>query len=227
MSETHEPNATQPPDLALLDEVRRHPAALYADALDLLGRHEQVMAPRLVQLSGEGTMAGYAVTVAVGASHRGVADPYAKEFEAIELLHPGGILVADTDGPPAAFWGELLTQRARRLGAVGAIIDGYARDLARIRADNFPVWARGANASDSAGRLEAYAVGGTVMCGGVSVSLGDLLVGDCDGIVVVPRDLISEVLKRVAEKAEKELAVRAALADGATTHDVYRRYGVL
>ncbi len=224
MSET--PQATQP-DLALLDEVARYPVALYADALDMLGRHDQVMAPRLSQLSGAGSLAGYAVTVAVGASHRGVADPYAKEFEAIELLHPGGILVAATDGPPAAFWGELLTQRARRLGAVGAVVDGYVRDLARIRADSFPVWARGANASDSAGRLEAYAVGGKVMCGGVPVSMGDLLVGDCDGIVVVPQALIGEALKRVREKAEKEQAVRAALADGASTHDVYRRFGVL
>lgn len=222
-----ETQAAAPQSLALLDEVRRYPSALYADALDLLGRHDQVMAPRLTQLSGEGTMAGYAVTVAVGASHRGVAEPYTKEFEAIELLHPGGILVAATDGPPAAFWGELLTQRARKLGAVGAVIDGYARDLARIRADNFPVWARGANASDSAGRLEAYAVGVTVMCGGVPVAMGDLLVSDCDGIVVVPRALIGEVLKRAAEKADKEHAVRAALADGASTHDVYRRYRVL
>lgn len=221
----------QPPqaqhNTVLLDEVRRYNVALFADALDQLGRHDQVMAPRLNQLSGSGMMAGFAVTVAVGASHRSVAMPYAKEFEAIELLREGSILVASTDGPPAAFWGELLTQRARKLGAAGAVIDGYARDLARIRADNFPVWARGANACDSAGRLEAYAVGGAVMCGGVSVTSGDLIVSDCDGIVVVPQELIGETLNRVIAKSQTEAAVRDELERGASTHDVYARFGVL
>jgi regulator of RNase E activity RraA len=212
---------------AILEEARRFSAALFADALDQLGRHDQVLAPGLTQLSGAGTLVGFAVTVAVGTSYRGAKEPYTKEFEAIELLRPGSILVAATDGPPAAFWGELLTQRARRLGAVGAVIDGYARDLARIRAENFPVWARGANANDSAGRLEAYAVGGTVICCGVAVRLGDLLVGDGDGIVVVPQELIGEALAKVAAKARTEEAVRAALDAGASTHEVYDRYGIL
>lgn len=213
--------------LAILDRYRRHHVALVADALDALGRHDQVMSAGLSQLSGEGPMAGYAVTVAVGASHRGVAMPYEKEFEAIELLREGSILVAATDGPPAAFWGELLTSRARKLGARGAIIDGYARDLARIRPLGFPVWARGANANDSAGRLEAYAVGGPVMCAGVLVRHGDLVMSDCDGVVVVPAELIDDVLRRVVEKDGKEAAVREAIDRGASTHEVYREFGVL
>jgi regulator of RNase E activity RraA len=227
MTDRDPAGASAPEHLALLDRFRSYSVALIADALDQLARHDQVMAPRLSQLSGSGTMAGYAVTVAVGASHRGVANPYAKEFEAIELLREGSILVAATDGPPAAFWGELLTSRARRLGARGAVIDGYARDLARIRADGFPLWAKGTNACDSAGRLEAYAVGGTVMCAGVAVRMGDLIVGDCDGIVVVPQELVAETLRRVVGKDEKEAAVREALARGATTHQVYEEYGVL
>lgn len=223
------PNAHIPTaaDLSLLDQIRGYNVALFADALDGLGRHDQTMDAGLTQLSGDGTLAGYAVTVAVGASHRGVADPYALEFEAIELLRDGCILVAATNGPPAAFWGELLTQRARKLGARGAVIDGFARDLARIRAEQFPVWARGANAQDSAGRLEAYAVGGTVMCAGVSVRMGDLIVSDVDGIVVVPRDLIQAVVQRVIDKDRTEGAVREALENGASTHEVYKRYGVL
>ena len=213
--------------LTVLDEARSYAVSLFSDALDQLGRYDQVIEPGFSQLSGAGAMAGFAVTVAVGTSHRGVENPYTKEFEAIELLREGSILVASTDGPPAAFWGELLPQRARKLGAHGAVIDGYARDLDLIRAVNFPVWARGTNARDSAGRLEAYAVGGTVICGGVALSMGDLVVSDCDGIVVVPRDLIGETLTRVSAKFQLEQDVRGALAGGATTHDVYERFGIL
>lgn len=224
LKNAHPPSSAE---LEVLDAARNYRVALFADALDQLGRYDQVIEPGFSQLSGAGVMAGFAVTVAVGTSHRGVEHPYAKEFEAIELLGEGSILVASTDGPPAAFWGELLTERARKLGAQGAVIDGYARDLDYIRAVNFPLWARGSNARDSAGRIEAYAVGGVVICGGVAVAMGDLVVSDSDGIVVVPRDLVAEVLVRVSEKSRTEQEVRSALAGGASTHDVYERFGIL
>ena len=227
MTDTQPAATSGQQDHAVLDEACRYATALFADALDQLGRYDQVIEPGFSQLSGGGVMAGFAVTVAVGTSHRGVAHPYEKEFEAIELLRPGSILVASTDGPPAAFWGELLTRRAMKLGAHGAVIDGFARDLDHIRAVNFPVWARGTNARDSAGRLEAYAVGGTIICGGVAVAAGDLVVSDSDGIVIVPSTLIGEALNRVREKHRVEQDVRGALAGGATTDEVYARFGIL
>ena len=149
------------------------------------------------------------------------------EFEAVERLGSGDVLVAAVDGPPAAFWGELLTRRALCLGAAGAVMDGYTRDLARIRAENFPLWAAGTHPADSAGRLEACAVGKPITCCGVVVNTGDLVVAGCDGIAVIPRQLAGETLRRVVEKDRAEHLVRAALEKGASTHEVYREYGIL
>jgi len=218
------PDAAQ---LAQLDTFSGFSVALIADALDRLGRRDQVMSDRIAQLSGGDILAGYAVTVSVGASFEGSPTPYDKEMEAIELLREGCVLVAATNGPPAAFWGELLTERASTLGARGAIVDGYARDLKQIRERGFPVWACGTNAADSAGRLEAYHVGGAVMCAGVLVRAGDLIVADCDGVIAVPYELVDQVRALVVEKQTAEDAVRRELASGSTMQAVYAKYGVL
>lgn len=215
---------------ALLDLARAFEAfhvGLVADALDVLGRRDQVMAPTLTQLSGTGRMAGYARTVAVRPGEKGRDNPYEREFEAVEGLGTGDVLVAFCDGPPAAFWGELLTRRAKRLGGAGAIIDGYTRDLEQIRAGGFPVWGLGTYPHDSAGRIEVHEIGGPVRCGGVEVHAGDLVVADCDGIVVVPSDLIHDTLKLAADKYEVEGRIRAELEDGATLWSVFEKYGVM
>ncbi len=213
--------------LALAGKFAAFHVGLVADALDTLGRRDQAMAPGLTQLSGPETMAGYALTVTVRAGKQRRDNPYEKEFEAIERLHPGDVLVADCDDTPAAFWGELLTRRAMKRGAVGAIIDGYTRDLEKIRAVEFPVWGLGSHPHDSAGRIEVLEIGGPIRCGGVQVQTGDLVVADCDGIVVVPGELIEKTLELATAKNEVEARIRSELEDGATLWSVFEKYRVM
>lgn len=200
---------------------------LIADALDTLGRRNQAMRPGLAQLSGPPTLAGYALTVAVRATQGKPDNPYEREFEAVERLQPGDVLIASCDDSPAAFWGELLTRRAMRRGCVGAVIDGYTRDLEKIRVEEFPVWGLGSHPHDSAGRIEVHEIGGAIRCGGVEVAAGDLVVADCDGIVVVPDDLIEATLERATAKNALEGKIREELGAGATLWSVYDKYGVM
>jgi raffinose/stachyose/melibiose transport system substrate-binding protein len=137
------------------------------------------------------------------------------------------VLVASTPPVPSAFWGELITTRAMVRGCVGAVVDGYTRDLAAIRAYNFPLWACGTHPADSAGRLEAVEVGGVVRCGGVEVHRGDVVLGDLDGVVVVPASVAEAVVEAAEAKATAEDAVRSALREGLSAKEAFARYRVM
>ena len=93
-----------------------------------------------------------------------------------------------------AVWGAVLTEAARQGGIVGAVIDGVVRDLAQIRAGGFPLFARGSTpAGPHKGGRGSF--GGIVQCGGVVVSPGDLVLGDIDGVVVVPAARVDAVAR--------------------------------
>jgi 4-hydroxy-4-methyl-2-oxoglutarate aldolase len=216
-------------DAELLDLVaQRLYSAVLSDVLDQLGYREQAMQARLRPVWPGATLVGRAHTVLTVDVYELKPDPYRLEIEAVDALKPGDVLVAST-GPSTrtCFWGELLSTAAQRRGARGAVIDGYVRDVRRIQAMAFPVFATGMSPLDSAGRSLVVEYGGTVACGGVVVREGDLIVGDVDGLVVVPRAVEAAAVERALAKVEGENCTRAALEQGMTLAEVYAKYGVL
>ncbi|HEV7216059.1 MAG TPA: RraA family protein [Chloroflexota bacterium] len=216
-------------DAALLElAATRLGSAVLSDALDQVGRREQAMAARLRPIWPQAALVGRAHTVLTVDVYEPKADPYRLEIEAVDSLKAGDVLLAST-GPSTrtCFWGELLSTAARGRGARGAVIDGYVRDVRRIEAMAFPVFAAGMSPVDSAGRSMVVEYGGPIACGGVVVQEGDLVVGDSDGLVVVPRAVEAEVIRRALEKVEGENRTRAALEQGLTLTEVYAKYGVL
>lgn len=152
-------------------------------------------------------MCGYAVTVLAEPSTK--SEPPAMALELVDTEPPGRVLVIVMDGPDgpdvAAFGGIMCTGSVAR-GFAGAVLDGGCRDVLEIEAMGFPVYTRGIVPSNSLGRYVNIAKNEPVLCGGVRVSPGDILVGDSDGVVVVPRDEAEDVL-RVAEELEAKEAV--------------------
>jgi regulator of RNase E activity RraA len=203
-------------------------SAVLSDVLDALGRREQALAPRLRPVWSEAVLVGHAHTVLTVDIADVRPDPYRMEIEAVDTLRPGDVLVAAT-GPSTrtCFWGELLSTAAKGRGARGAVVDGYVRDVRRIRQLAFPVFATGMSPVDSAGRSMVVEYGGSVVCGDVLVREGDLVFGDEDGIVVVPKELEEEALRRALEKVHGENRTREALEQGMTLTEVYAKYGVL
>jgi regulator of RNase E activity RraA len=130
---------------------------------------------------------------------------------------------AGTNAP----WGELMSTVAKRNGAAGCICDSQIRDCRRIIAMGFPVFYRGIRPLDSKGRGRVMAYDVPVRCGEVLVHPGELVFADFDGVVVVPRALEEEVLRRAEEKAGKETDSRRDLLGGHSLREVYQRYGVL
>jgi regulator of RNase E activity RraA len=201
--------------------------AVVSDALDQLGVRAQTMAPGLHAVGIPTAVAGRAATLEVVAVDTVPAEPYVVQFQAVDALQAGEVMVVAAPEVASAFWGELITERAKARGCTGVVVDGYCRDIQRIRTGEFAVWARGVHPADSAGRLDAVRYGVPVVCAGVRVEPGDYLLGDDDGVVVVPEGLIEEVLALAEDKARTEDAVRDVLRSGAGIADTYAKYGVM
>ncbi|SDR52799.1 Regulator of RNase E activity RraA [Rhizobiales bacterium GAS113] len=218
-------------DSGFLDELRKHLyCAVLSDVLDEVGFRDQAMAARIRPLDDQLVMAGFARTglfrevfhVAPG------ENPYELEIKIIDDLKPGDIVVFGCGGSERiAPWGELLTTAARARGAVGAVTDGFVRDVRAIRNASFPVFHGGIAPLDSKGRGKVAEIDVPIACAGVHIEPGDLVFGDVDGVVVVPRRVEEQVLARAFEKVSGENATRDELLRGAKLKDVFDRFGVL
>jgi regulator of RNase E activity RraA len=203
-------------------------SAVLSDVLDSLGLRGQAMAARIRPVWPDATVVGRAHTALTVDIFELRPDPYRLEIEAVDSLKPGDVLVAAT-GPSTrtCFWGELLSTAARLRGARGAVVDGYVRDVRKITEMRWPVFATGMSPVDSAGRSMVVEYGAPVECGGVPVREGDIVFGDVDGLVVVPREAEREAIEKALAKVEGENRTRAALEAGMTLTQVYEKYGVL
>ena len=124
-------------------------------------------------------------------------------------------------------WGSLLSTATHARGAAGCVTDGFVRDILGIRELKLPVFHAGIAPLDSRGRGQIRAVDVPVIVDGVRVETGDLVFGDADGVVVVPRAAEARVLEHAFTKVNGEHHSMAELRAGAYLRDVYARYGVL
>jgi 4-hydroxy-4-methyl-2-oxoglutarate aldolase len=131
---------------------------------------------------------------------------------------PAGVaLVVDVgEERELGYWGEVLTTAAESRGVAGLVIDGCVRDVAALAAHEFPVFSTGL-ALPGATKNRAGGINRSATVGDVDVHPGDWVVGDGDGVVIVPGDALDQVVAAGRSRAEKEVGYFAALRDGATT----------
>ena len=150
-------------------------------------------------------LCGYAVTVFAKPSEK--SEPPKMALELIDTESPGKVLVIVMDGPDGAdtaAFGGIMCTGAKTRGFAGAVLDGGCRDAREITAMKFPVYSRGIVPSNSLGRYVNIEKNKPVKCGGIEVTPGDILVGDADGIAVVPYAQAEKVLKMAEELERKE-----------------------
>jgi 4-hydroxy-4-methyl-2-oxoglutarate aldolase len=139
---------------------------------------------------------------------------------AVELASHGDVLVIDGgSGRDTALLGDILVYAARLRGVAGIVLQGLVRDSAAIAAQGLPVFAAGATARGPV-KETLGAVQVAIQCGGVPVRPGDLVAGDDDGVVVIPREQTAIVVERIRRIHEREEQVKKALAAGQTTVDI-------
>lgn len=142
--------------------------------------------------------------------------------KAIELAKPGDVIVADAGGYKEAggMWGEIMSLAARKRGVEGVVVDGAVRDVAALRAIEFPVFAR-ASSPGPTSKKSFGSISEPVVCGGVLVAPGDIVLGDDDGVVVIPRARAEEVLALGREREEREARIRRLIEEGKTTVEIF------
>ncbi|MEW6046815.1 MAG: 4-carboxy-4-hydroxy-2-oxoadipate aldolase/oxaloacetate decarboxylase [Bacillota bacterium] len=152
---------------------------------------------------------------------------------AVTFARPGDVLVVDTGNhADAGPWGDVLTTAAMARCIAGLVIDGSVRDAESIRSMGFPVFARGTCMKGTTKQLPGD-INVPILCGGVLVSPGDLVLGDDDGVVVVPKAQLVSVLEAARQREAKEERMRAELRAGKTTvellglEEVLRATGML
>ncbi|MGJ5819707.1 RraA family protein [Paludibaculum fermentans] len=235
MATEHQSNGRAPgrvlqtADVELFEHVEQNLyTAVLADALDELGFRQQAMRETIRPLSPDLVFAGWARTISCMDVYHMSENPYDIEIEAVDSLLPGEIAVVATgDSKRNAPWGELLSTAALTRGARGAVIDGLVRDVKKIQALGFPVFATGIKPVDSRGRGLVVDYNIPVECQGVLVTPGDLVVADFDGVVVVPAAVVTEAVRMATDKVSRENHSRAELMNGMLLRQVYDKYGVL
>jgi regulator of RNase E activity RraA len=210
-----------------VDELCRRFRQIYvpaiADVLDSAGLWHQVMTD-VLPLSVDMTVAGVAFT-ALGRPERSTDRTKRMGARMIDELSTGEVAVFDcADDRTVGHWGELLTNGALARGAVGAVIDGGIRDTQAILKLNFPVFHKFRSARDAKGRWNVVDMQVPIICGGVPVNPGDIIVGDSDGVVVVPRDMAWDVLIESERTVAVETEIRQRVRAGESVGELYQQY---
>ncbi|MEM1946408.1 MAG: 4-carboxy-4-hydroxy-2-oxoadipate aldolase/oxaloacetate decarboxylase [Candidatus Caldarchaeum sp.] len=140
--------------------------------------------------------------------------------KAMTLAKPGDVLVIAAGGHVSVMWGGLMSYQAKLQGIAGVVVDGSVRDVSEIRRMGFPVFARHVSPIGST-KLHPGSINVPVNCGGVMVKPGDLIVADDDGVLVVPREMVTEVLEKARQRQAREREARKLYEQGKTSYEIY------
>ena len=202
--------------------------AVVADVLDSLGHRQQTLNADIRAMTPARQVSGRVFTAKAEAVDSIPAEPYKLEMAAIDAMSAGDVLVVDADhNRQSAFWGELLSTACRAKGVRGAVMSTCTRDLWALEKMEFPVFAIGRTPADSKGRIDVTAIGEPITIDGVRIENGDYLLGDPDGVVIIPAAALDETLRLAQEKVSGENTVRDDLANGMPVTEAFAKHGIL
>jgi 4-hydroxy-4-methyl-2-oxoglutarate aldolase len=201
--------------------------AVIGDVMDKLGMLHQFLPPSIRPLRDDMVVLGRAMPVLEVDSVNPPVKPFGLMLEALDDLKAGEVYLAVGGTPNYALWGELMSTRAMKLGATGAVMTGYSRDTPGILALGFPTFSMGRYAQDQGPRGEVVDFRVPVRIGEVAIEPGDIIFGDIDGVIAIPRRAEAEVLALAMDKAEKENLVRTAIENGMSTVQAFATFGVM
>jgi len=214
-----------------LSPLRALSASILSDIMDSLGLRDRAMKSFVRPVDEGKILVGRARTGLYMATYelREGENPYEMEIELVDDLKPQEVIVLACNGPTErlAPWGELLSTAALARGAAGCVTDGMIRDVRQIRDLGFPVFHGGIGPLDTKGRGRMVDRDVTVECAGVSIASGDIVFGDIDGAVVIPRSHEGAVLDKALAKLQGENDTRDALRMGESLASVFKRFGIL
>lgn len=222
-------------DAELFELIRRELfTAVVGDVLDVAGRRRQFLPPGIKPLLPEMVVVGRAMPVLEADCFSQTVEfekktrPFGVMFEALDDLKPHEVYICTGASSNYALWGELMSTRALKLGAAGAVVDGYSRDTNGILRLGFPTFSSGTYAQDQGvrGRVIDFRCP-IAFANGVEVRPGDIVFGDRDGVVIIPREMEVVIIHAAIEKVRGENKVRTAIEAGMSTREAYDTFGIM
>jgi len=206
--------------------------ALVGDVMDKMGLFQQFLPQHLKPLDPKMVVIGRAMTVLEedlpkATPNELLEKPFGIMFEALDQLRENEVYICSGSSPTYALWGGLMSTRAMKLGASGAILNGMSRDTNEILRLNFPTFSLGTYAVDQGPRGRVVDYRTTIDFGGVTIRPGDIIFGDRDGVAVIPVESEKEVFDQAFEKARGEKLVLKALQNGMSTVEAFDTYGIM
>lgn len=208
--------------------------AVVGDVLDVAGLSRQFLPPEIRALRSDMVVCGRAMPVleadafAEDVSHTGKKQPFGLMFRALDDLKADEVYICTGSSFEYALWGELMSTRARHLGAAGAVVNGFSRDTHGILKLGFPTFSRGTYAQDQ--RLRGRVIDFRCPIGfanGVRVNPGDVIFGDVDGVVVIPQAQLRPITQAAMEKVFGENKVATAIRAGMSTQEAWDKFGIM
>jgi 4-hydroxy-4-methyl-2-oxoglutarate aldolase len=212
--------STEPLADAAVERAAKLDTTSLSDALDRLGIAGQCL--NIKPLDHRFHLAGRAYTILYGPA----GSPPGTVGDYIDDVKPGQVVVLDNGGREnATVWGDILTWLASHRGIVGTVIDGACRDTKLARELGYPIYSRSYSMRTGKDRVQVEAVNGPVNIGDARVTPGDLLRGDADGVVVIPKAHEDAVLTAAEEIDAAEHEIRAAIRQGQTLAEARKALG--
>jgi 4-hydroxy-4-methyl-2-oxoglutarate aldolase len=211
--------------------------AVVGDILDTMGFLKQFLSPAIRPVRSDMVVLGRAMPVLESTWPASVEpgqgqlplgrQPFGLMFQALDDLRENEVYIATGCAPEFALWGGLMTTRALHLKAAGAVLDGYSRDTPEVLELGLPVFSYGGYAQDQGARGKVVDFRVPVQLNGVHVAPGDIVFGDMDGVLIIPRAAEEEAIRRALEKASTENKVRDAIRGGMGTVEAFKTFGVM
>ena len=210
--------------------------SVIGDVMDKLRMFHQFLPPAIRPLRNDMTLIGRAMPVLsvdvfeekiTGSANKLMEKPFGLMLDALDALRPNEVYLNTGSSPRNALWGEMMSIRAKKLGASGAVLNGYSRDTRAILDLDFDTFSWGSYGQDAGPRYKVVDYRIPIEIGNVAIKPGDILFGDIDGVVCIPQNAEVEVFTKTLEKARGEKLVKKALLGGSTAVAAFEKYGIM
>jgi regulator of RNase E activity RraA len=210
--------------------------AVVGDAMDKMGLFHQFLPARIQPLKPEMFLVGRAMPVLEADTFEEtpsftnnpiMSKPFGLMLEALDDLKENEVYICSGGSDHYALVGEIMMTRVKKLGASGAVANGYSRDTLGMLALEIPVFSYGNYAQDQGPRGKVVDFRVPIEIEGVRINPGDIVIGDIDGVCIVPKEHEVEIFERAFEKARGEKKVLEAVQNGMSAVDAWNKFGIM
>lgn len=196
------------------------------DMLDTMGYSHQYLPREIQSIRPTDVMAGRAFPTIICDVYGEQDEPLGKLPEAVDDIREDEIYIVTGGDRRCSYYGEIMTATIRARKGAGAVIDGYMRDTRQVLEQNFPVFCMGRDAQGSVYRNKVIAYRVPVEIGNIKINPGDLIFGDIDGVVVIPREIEEKAVTMTLEKVRGERQTREAVENGMSAVEAIEKFGI-